>query len=43
MGMKQKLAIAVSLMNKPKFLILHEPTNGIIEMAQLMCLLQLSL
>lgn len=26
--MKQKLAIAVSLMNKPKYLILDEPTNG---------------
>ncbi|MFQ3854230.1 ABC transporter ATP-binding protein [Staphylococcus sp. 2S1] len=28
MGMKQKLAIVVSLMNKPKYLILDEPTNG---------------
>lgn len=36
MGMKQKLAIAVSLMNKPKYLILDEPTNGMDQMDQLM-------
>ena len=27
-GYETKLAIAVSLMNKPKYLILDEPTNG---------------
>ena len=34
MGMKQKLSIAVSLMNKPKYLILDEPTNVWIQMVR---------
>ena len=29
MGMKQRLGIAISLLNKPKLLILDEPTNGL--------------
>ncbi|BAQ24737.1 ABC transporter ATPase [Streptococcus troglodytae] len=29
MGMKQRLGIAISLLNRPKLLILDEPTNGL--------------
>lgn len=28
LGMKQKLAIVISLLNKPKYVVLDEPTNG---------------
>ena len=29
MGMKQRLGLGIALLNKPKFLILDEPTNGL--------------